>query len=505
MGNSSRTKNTLRNIIFGMSNQIVSLLLSFISRTIFIKVLGVGYLGISGLFSDILMMLSMADLGFGTAMVYSFYKPLAENDHDKIASLIAFYKKVYNFIAAGVAAIGLALVPFLGYIINLNQSISHIKIYYLFFLADTVISYLFVYKTSIINADQKNYIVSKYQMLVNFTKVLLQSIFLWILKNYFIYLIIQIFSTFINNLIASKKANELYPYIKKSNHKLDQLEKKKIYSNMKSIFIYKISSVLLNGTDNTIISILIGTIWVGFYSNYCLVMNAINNFINILYSSATASIGNLIVSERPKKRFEVFKSMQVISLIISTFTTVCLYTLFNNLIYVWIGTKYVLNDYILASIILNFYISGIVHPIWSYREATGLYIQTKYIMLIAAIENLFLSVIMGKFMGMYGIFLASGIAKLTTYFWYEPRLLFKEYFHESVKKYYIPLVFNTIVTIFIIMIIKIVTKHIIIDSWLKLIIKTILVSVFTLVTIIPFYYHTDGFKLLTNKIKSLLR
>lgn len=247
------------------------------------------------------MMLSMADLGFGTAMVYSFYKPLAENDHGKIAALIAFYKKVYNFIALGVAIIGLALVPFLEYIVNLDEKIPYIRVYYLFFLANTVLSYLFVYKTSIINADQKNYIVSKYQMLVNFGRVLFQSIFLLITKNYFIYLIIQVFATLANNIITSQKANKLYPYIKKSANKLDQAEKKNIYANMKSIFIYKISGVLLNGTDNIIISILVGTVWVGFYSNYNLVMNALNNFINIIYSSATASLGNVIISEKPKR------------------------------------------------------------------------------------------------------------------------------------------------------------------------------------------------------------
>ncbi|MCB2341944.1 lipopolysaccharide biosynthesis protein [Clostridium estertheticum] len=499
----SRTKNTVRNIIFGTANQVTSLALSFISRTIFIKILGAGYLGINGLFSDLLMMLSMADLGLGTAMVYSFYKPLAENDHDKIAALIAFYRKIYNFIALAVAIIGLALIPFLGYIIHLDKAIPFIKVYYLFFLSNTVISYLFVYKTSIIDADQKNYVVTKYQMLVNICRVVLQSITLLILKNYFIYLIIQVFSSLINNLIASKKADELYPYIKKSNHTLDQAEKKSIYANMKSIFLYKISGVLLNGTDNTLISILVGTIWVGVYSNYNLVIIALNNFVNIIYSSATASIGNLIVNEKPKKRFEIFQSMQAISFIISTFSTVCLYILFNNLIYVWLGTKFILNNYILAAIIANFYFGSVIHPIWSYREATGLYMQTKYIMIIAAIENLILSIIMGKLMGMSGILFASLIARLTTYFWYEPNLLFKTYFYEPVKKYYITLIINAVLTIFIIAIINVFTNHIIIDSWLKLITKTILVALVTLSTIILFYYQTSGFKLLLNKIKSL--
>lgn len=315
---------------------------------------------------------------------------------------------------------------------------------------------------------------------------------------------IQVLTTLSNNVVISKKANELYPYIKKSNHQLDQTEKKDIYINIKSIFIYKVSGVLLNSTDNTLISILVGTIWVGFYSNYNMVINALNNFINIVYSSATASIGNVVVNEKPKKRFEIFESMQAISLIISTFSTVCLYLLFNDLIYVWLGPKYVLNNYILAAILLNFYLGCVVRPIWSYREATGLYMQTKYIMLIAAIENLILSIIMGKIMGMSGILFASAISRLTTYFWYEPNLLFKEFFDESIKKYYIPLLHNIILTILIIVVISVVSKHIFIDSWLKLIIKAFLVALFTALIIIPFYYRTMGFRLLLNKIKTLL-
>lgn len=503
--NNSRIRNTTRNMIFGMANQVISLLLSFINRTIFIKILGVGYLGINGLFSDILMMLSMADLGFGTAMVYSYYKPLAENDHDKIAALISFYKKVYNVIALWVAVIGLALVPFLGYIVNLNETIPYIKIYYLFFLANTVISYLFIYKTSIINADQKNYIISKYQMIVNSIRVLFQSFFLLIIKNYFIYLAIQVLATLLNNIIASKKANELYPYIKKSNNKLDKAEKKKIFANMKSIFIYKISGVLLNGTDNIIISIIVGTVWVGFYSNYNLVMNAINNFINIIYSSATASIGNVIISEKSKKRFEIFQCMQAISLIISTFSTVCLYILFSDLIGVWLGTNYILDDYILDAIILNYYLGGVVHPIWSYREATGLYMKTKYIMVITAIENVVLSIIMGKLMGVSGVLFASAISRLTTYFWYEPNLLFKWYFDEKVRNYYIPLFKNAIFTVALIVVFMMVSRYFVINSWFKLIVKTVIVTLVTLILVIVVYRRTEGYKILIRKFKNLIQ
>lgn len=498
----SRTKNTTRNVSFGMLNQTITLLLSFINRTIFITVLGVEYLGINGIFSDVLMMLSMADLGFGTAMMYSFYKPLAENDQYKVVALLNFYKKVYRIIALSVAILGLSLIPFLENIVTLDRPIPYLEIYYLLFLANTVLSYLLVYKTSIINADQKNYLISKYQMWINLGKTLFQSLFLIITKNYIVYIVIQIIATFSINILASRKADQLYPYIKDSSTKLNRSERKSIFENMKSIFIYKLSGVLLNGTDNILISTMVGTIWVGLYSNYILVIVAINNFVNVLYSSVTASIGNLIVTEKPSKRFEIFQSMQTISLIISSFVTVCLYVLFNDLINVWLGSKFVLNDFILLAIILNLYLGSVVHPIWTYREATGLYMKTKYIMLICAILNILLSILLGKYLGVAGILFASAISRLGTYFWYEPKLLFKEYFGEKVRKYYIPLTLNILITAGLIIVLMQASKYFTIDSWMKLIIKTVVVGIVTLVAVIAAYRKSSGFKILLNRFST---
>lgn len=499
----SRTYNTVRNIFYGSCSQAFSLILNFIGRTIFIKTLGAEYLGINGLFSDVLMMLSMADLGFNTAMVYSFYKPLTEENYDRLAALTHFYKQVYNFIAFFVAVLGVLLIPFLQYIVNLDSAIPNLKIYYLCFLANTVISYLFVYRTSIITADQKGYIISKYQMWVNIFRTLIQISVLVVFKNYFLYLLIQVCATFFVNFIVSRKANKLYPKIKSTNVKLTIKEKKDIFENLKSIFIYKVSGILINGTDNTIISILVGTIWVGYYSNYNIVINALNFFINTIFSSATASVGNAIVTENSAKKYEMFQSIQIISLILSTFTTVCLSLLLSDLIYVWLGSEYVLDNLILISIILNFYLQCVLQPIWSFREATGLYRQTKYIMIITAIVNILLSIVLGKFMGMGGVFFASAISRLTTYFWYEPKLLFSQYFGERVSEYFIPLIKNALLTILIILVFTKIFSYTVITSWVMLILKTSIVAIITLIFIIAIYRKSEGFKVLENRILSL--
>ena len=423
----SRTKKSITNILFNLSDQIISLLLSFLSRSVFIYTLGVEFLGINGLFSDVLGMLSMADLGFGTAMAYSFYKPIAENDHDKISALITFYRKVYNIIATIILIVGLCITPFIRYIVNTNREIPHLEVYYLFSLASIVISYLYVYRTSIITADQKNYIVTRITIITNIIKTITQIISLLIFKNFIVYLAINILFVFLNNAIASHKAVTLYPYIKERKV-LPKKEIKEIFANLKSVFIYKVSSMLLNATDNILISVIVGTITVGYYSNYLLINNKLCGLISLFFTSLTASIGNIIVKETYKKRYEIFTIEQSISFIISGVVIPCFMVLINDLIVVWLGKSYSLGYPLAIAVSLNLYLQCVLQPLWSYREATGMYQKTKWVMLAAAICNIVLSIILGICWGVAGIIFASGISRIVTYVWYEPQLLFKNYF-----------------------------------------------------------------------------
>ncbi len=376
MQSESRKWNSAKNVIFGYLNQILSLGLNFAGRTVFIQILGREYLGINGLFSDVLTMLSMADLGFGIAMSYSFYKPIAEQDKKKIAALIHFYKRVYILIACATAVIGVMLVPFLKYIINMDSDIPYLLYYYLLFLTNTIVSYFFVYKTSIINASQKNYLISKYQIIIRLVQTIVQICVLVVFRNYFIYLFIPIIGTLANNLFTSHKAEQLYPEIRSQNNQLDSAQKKEITENMKSVFLYKISSTFLTGTDNMLISVIIGTVWVGIYSNYNLILNGINSVLAVLFNSVTASVGNLVVTEKEGKRYEIFQTMNIISLILAAVITIVISAVINDLVFLWLGAEYVLSNAIRIAIVCNFYLANILRPIWSYREATGLYTKT---------------------------------------------------------------------------------------------------------------------------------
>lgn len=499
-----RTKKSARNAVFAIINQFVTIALSFINRSLFIHFLGAEYLGISGLFSDILTMLSLADLGLTSAMAYSYYKPLAEKDEEKISSLLNFYRKIYLVLAIVVMGLGLALIPFLKYIVNLENPIPHIKLYYIILLSNTAVSYLFVYKTTLINADQNNYIISRYTTFVSIVRSILQAILLIVFKSYFVYLLVNVIATLTNNFIASRKADLLYPYIKNKGSSLPQNEKNIIIDNIKSVFIYKTSSVVMNGTDNTIISILIGTVSVGIYSNYNMIIGAINTLVNLIYTSTTASIGNIITKGSKEDRYNTFRMIQALSLLLTTFTTICLASLIGDLIHIWLGEEYAFDMNTTISILINFYIIGIVHPIWSFREATGLFRQTKYIMLISAIVNIVFSILLGKYFGVAGVLYASAISRLSTYFWYEPKMLFKNYFDVSVQEYFIPILKNLFIVLLAVVFVFILGDRFSISTIWSFLFKSIIVALFALVVSVIGYKNTDGYRMISLRIRNII-
>lgn len=497
----SRTKNSIKNIIFSFSYQVLVLILGFVNRTVFINVLGVNYLGISGLFSDILSMLSLADLGFGVALTYSMYKPLAENDYERLAGLTNLYRKVYRIIALAVTVIGVALIPFLKYLVHLSRPIPHLKLYYILFLANTVASYLVVYKTSILTADQKEYILNKYRSIFSFLQTIFMTLFLWLTHNYTVYLCVQVFFTYAVNFYCSHVAEKQYPFIKKEVE-LPFKEVKEIFRNLYSVFLYKISGVMLNATDNTLISILVNTTMVGYYSNYSMIITNATNLINTLFYSLTASLGNLVVKETAERRYHVFQMMQSISVILSTIC-ICGFTfLIQDFIRIWLGKSFILDYPILIAIIINFYLSIVLLPIWVYREATGLYQQTKYIMVFTALINLALSIWWGKEWGVAGILFASAVARISTYVWYEPILLFKEYFGVSSWIYFKGIIVSILFTLGIMTAEALTINKFIPVNWIQFIIKGCGVGVFTIVLVLLFYADSPGLILIKEKWKS---
>lgn len=490
-------------MISGFTYQFLTLILSFVARTVFIHTLGAEYLGLNGIFSDVLNLLSMADLGFNTTMAYSFYKPLAEHDEEKLAGLIHFYKKVYNVIAVVVTVVGIAVIPFLKYIVNTEQEIPHLAVYYLFSLANVVISYLFVYKSTILTADQKNYKVVNISIWTSLLKTILQIFFLLLLQNYILYLAIGVAVQFFNNLMASREAQKQYPFIK-MERKITKEEEKAIFENMRSVFLYKISSTIFTATDNILISVLVGTAMTGIYSNYLMVSNKLLLIIQIIFSALTASVGNVIVREKSEKRYEVFSVIQSVSFILCGAIVSAFCIMANDFVYVWLGSGFTISTGAILAMTLNTYLSCVLQPLWIYRDATGLYVRTKYVMLVGAVLNIVLSILLGKVMGLTGIVLASAIARLSTYFWYEPRLLFREYFEKSVEGYYASLLKNALLMIATIGVLWLLLSGVQTQNWLQLIGKGVVIGGICSVVFLVAYGKTEGTQLIVKKCKSML-
>jgi O-antigen/teichoic acid export membrane protein len=494
-------------MVFGFVYQLVTLILSFVSRSVFIDVLGAEYLGMNGIFSDVLRLLSMADLGFSLAMSYSFYKPLAENDHDKIASLIAFYKKVYNIIAISVTAIGLLLIPFLRFIIKTEQEIPNLEIYYLFALAGVVMSYLFVYKTTLLTADQKNYKVVKVRTAANLIKTVLEVTTLLLFRNYILYLAIDLVVGFLNNYYATHIAVKEFPYIAntKNAKRLSKDEQKSIFKGLGSVFLYKLSTILYNFTDNILISMITGTIMVGYYSNYSLLSTKLLLAEQIVFSAMTASVGNLIVKEKEEKRLQVFNTMQSVSYIFCGIITTVFALMSSDVILVWLGPEFKLPLLVVIAVSINTYFSCVLQPLWIFRDATGIYRKTKYVMFAGAVLNIILSIILGLKIGLAGIIFASAISKICTYFWYEPKLLFKEYFGKSARDYFFGLLINFALIVALSCGIYYYSRSIQPSNWLELILKGSVIGIITTIVFLVAYSRTDGAKDIVLRAKRMLK
>lgn len=431
----SRTTNSIRNIVLGTGNQLLLILLNFISQIIFIQYLGIEYLGLNSLLFNLITIFSLADLGLGSAMTYSLYQPLADNNQKKVISLICFYKTVYRWIAIIIFGIGVLMAPFLSFIINTNFNFANLYLYYFLFVINSVCSYLYMHKTTLLIADQKMYILKIYNSYFAIIKFILQFLVLILFKSFLGYLCIQFISTLLYNLICAKKTDKLYPYINEKKN-ISACEKKEIFNNVKSMFFYRLSGVMVNNTGNILISIILGTVWVGYYANYSMIISGMSGFIILIFSSLQASVGNLAVTTNLIKQFEIFKLLNFCTYWLVGVACICFFSISEDFIQLWIGKAFILPKEIVFPILLNFFMPMVLYPVWNFRDSTNIFQKTKYIALLTAIINLVLSLVLGYRYGLSGILYATVIARLVTNFWYEPYLLFKLHFKVSPSVYF---------------------------------------------------------------------
>lgn len=500
----SRTQKSTYNLITSVGAQVWTVFLSFLSRSVFIHSLDARYLGINGLFTNIISLLSLAELGVGTALIYSMYKPLANNDTKKLAALTQFYRKLYFYIGAIIAGVGLVLFPFLGYFINLDVGIQHVEYYYLLFLIQSVSSYFMVYRTSIMIADQKAYVLNRNTMIINTVATIIQMFVLLLWKNYAIYLLVIVVFNIFGNYYNSRVAQTRYPYITQKES-LSLGEKRDIWSNIQSMFLYKMGGVLLNNIDNVLISKIVGTIEVGLYSNYSLIINKVGNMTSLIFTSMQASLGNFNVDSSEEEKSFLFDTMSMISFWVYGFCSICFCLLIQDFIVIWIGKEYLLDNATMYIRVANFYLQGVLYPVWCFRNTTGLFKETKYTMLFASVINIIASIFGGIKWGMAGILAATIIARLLTNIWYDPYKLFHTYFKKSVKKYFWTEIVRVIFLIFFVTMSQSLFDWMKLDGgWRGLIIKMFYCVIVVNGIFVLWYRKQKTFQFLCNKILDMV-
>ena len=439
----SRTKKTIRNTAFSIAYKVTDLLFQFLLRTIFIYTLGKSYLGLSGLFTNILTVLSMMELGVGGAIVFSLYKPLAECNYRKVAALMQLYKRVYTVIGILVCTSGVLLTPFLKYIINLPNTVEHIYWIYWLYIGNTAISYFLAYRRSLLIADQRSDINLKNQIIFRIIRFVLLSAALIITRNFIIFLALDIFNTFVSNVHITILVKKRYDYIEKSTiDPITDEEKNRIVKYMMSGIFSKFGQTIVNSTDSLIISAFVGTILVGLYSNYSMITSSLDVASYMLFSGITASIGNFAVKKSSNESEVLFKRITFGNYIIALYLSVCLFSLLSPFVSLWAGEDYVLSDNTVIILVLNFYIACLQKSIECFMGANGeMYYHNRYRSLVEGIVNLVVSIVLVKYtnLGITAVFIGTTACFIVGRMWMDAFVLYKYWFKKSymlyIKKY----------------------------------------------------------------------
>ena len=436
----SRTANVVRNSSASMMNKIIQMVVQFVMRTVFIRFLGNEYTGVSGLFTDILHVLSLMELGLDSSMVYSLYKPLLNKDRQKTNALLNFYRKAFNIIGAIVLAAGICITPFINHIVkdvpNITEDIHGI---FLMYVMTSGLSYFLIYKTILLRADQKAHIIYIVNSIVAVAEMAAEIVLLLVFKKFYAYLIMRLVATMASNLILSYITSKKYAdFFNDRSASISEDEKKSLFKDLACLTVYNLSGVVINSTDSIFISALIGTVEVAIVGNFTLIINSIRTAVNQVVIAAKPSIGNLAVSATPEKQENVFNIMNFLFFCISCLCSTCLMVLLNPFVSeIWFrGDKYRIAVGIIALLVINFHIAVMVFPVESFRTANGLFVQGWMRPAVMAVMNIVLDMVFGKLWGIAGIFLATTISRLLTQVWFDPYLIYKMVFKKSPMKYF---------------------------------------------------------------------
>lgn len=414
---SSRIQKSARNAKYGLSSQILYLALMFIVRYVMIRYLGITAVSLNGLFTQVLGILSLAEMGIGLAASYHLYGPLAEGNQEKISAIMNLLRKAYYGIAGFIAAAGLILTPWIQYLVkDVDVSLSYLRIVYLMFLASTSVSYLGSYKALLLSADQNAYVSSRISLLVRTICSVAEILLIIVARNFLLYLICEILYQVVYNIAVCVTVNRCYPYLDKKKE-LSRPEKQAFFHDIRQIFVGRVSNKVLNSTDNILLSMIVSTISVGVYSQYSMFANGFLRLFSALNEAIVGSVGNILVSEDKCKVADSLRHADYLFFVTALFCGGCFYAAVNPFFHAIIGQKYVISQPVLFLVVFNMIFEIMKMPLWTYYTAAGMFSSDQYISLAGCILNIISSIILGKLMGMAGIFLGTLLSLSLMYFW----------------------------------------------------------------------------------------
>ena len=461
----SRLKNSALNFASGFLGRVLTILLNFVVRTIFIYCLNEAYLSVNGLYSNILTVLSLAELGFGSAMVYRMYAPVAVKDYQKTAALLQFYKKIYIIIGVVIFLLGLCVIPFMDYIIKDKPDISGLTLYYILFLVNTSISYWFSsYKASVLYADQKEYIKTNVQNTMAILQSGLQIVLLLLFRKYLLYLLVQLVGNIFLNLYVAHLVDKRYPEIQTyQGASLSAEERVQIRKDTEALVLSRFGHVALNGTDNIIISAVVGVLWVGRLSNYTLICDSVTSVLCQITAAITGSLGNFFATEDKHAGYALFKKVEFLNFWLYGFSFIALVTLLDPFVQIWAGGRFVLGLPISIAIAINFFVAGYMNTLWVFRSTIGLFKQGKFRPILVAILNIVLSIFLGKLWGVFGVLFATFLSRAAISLWYDPLILHRYGFEASCKPFFARY-FRRVLLLAAVLIAMLTIRHVVLSS-----------------------------------------
>lgn len=502
-----RKRKSLMNMGVAFLSYILTIIFGMIAQVVFIDNLGTEYLGLNGLFTNVIAMLGIAELGIGNAIIYNLYKPIAKNDIEQVKSLMIFYKNCYRVVAIIVFTIGILLIPFLSFFVGKVTVPVNITFIYLLFLIDIVCSYLLSYKRSILFATQNNYIINLTHIGYTIITNILQIIILIFTKNYYLYLGIKIITRLLENIAISYIANTKYSYILDKNYvKLDKKTKKDILKKIKALFFHKIGGFAVLGSDNIIISKFLGLVSVGLYSNYYMIINAIQSIFGQVMQATTASIGNMLVTENKDKYLQVFQKIRFLNFWISCFASISILVIMQSFIVIWIGKEYLLSTFVLMILVLNLFQKLMRYSFSNFKEAAGIFYEDRFVPLVEATLNIITSIILCKWYGLAGVFIGTVISDLALWCYSYPKYVYKKLFDRN----YIEYAKETIGYIILFVLIASGTYYLstiinFSNIYLEFISNVIISLIVPNALLFIIFFKTDNFKYYSNLLKKVIK